>query len=49
MGERERGRHAAKDRGQESNPGRGSNDWALMVRALPSEQPGRPKETLYMK
>ena len=28
--------------GQESNPGRCGEDWALMVRLLPSEPPGHP-------
>ena len=33
----ERGEHAEKDHGPESNPGRCHTDWALMVGALPGE------------
>ena len=39
---RKMGIHAAKEQGQESNPGRCGKDWALLVRALPSEPPGLP-------
>ena len=38
-----RGGHAAKSHGQESNPDRCDQDWALKVRALPGEPPGRPQ------
>ena len=41
---RERGGYAAKDHGQESNPGCCGQDWALMVRALPIEPPGHPQK-----
>ena len=45
---RERGSHAAMDQRQESNPGRCGQDWALMVRALPSEPMGRPLRSIFL-
>ncbi len=41
--ERERGWHAAKGPGLESNPGRCDKDTAFMVRTLPGELPWCPK------
>ena len=40
---RERGRDAAKDHGQESNPGCCGEDHALKVRPVPAEPPGCPR------
>ena len=45
MGERERGGHAAEENGQDPYPGRCVQDRAFMVRALPGEPPGCPRES----